>query len=216
MSDSFLTSAEQIKIDETIRNLEQNTSGEILVLIVPGSDDYVVAAAWASMGITIPMALSLSAVIGPAFWLSAANMWVFLSLMAVLFPALFLIMRRSPAITRFLVSKDEMEQNVEEEARSRFFSEGLFRTKDATGVLIFISLLERQAHIIGDRGIDAVTSQEEWKEILNRMTAGIRSGNPGASIVEAVEKIGNLLTRRLPPGADDVDEVRNLIIEKDA
>jgi putative membrane protein len=62
---------------------------------------------------------------------------------------------RLPRLKRLFVSEKEMDHEVREAATIQFFLKGLFRTREETGVLIYLSVFEGKVWVLGDRGVDA-------------------------------------------------------------
>jgi putative membrane protein len=87
-------------------------------------------------------------------------------------------------------------------------SEEVFATRDRSGVLLFLSLFERRAIVMGDKGIAARVRQEDWEGIIATIVRGMREGKPAESLIEAVRACGGLLERQgLAIRQDDRDEL---------
>jgi putative membrane protein len=69
----------------------------------------------------------------------------------------------------------------------QFHARGLTRTRDRTGVLIFVSLAERYARIIADEGITAKVGNREWQLALNELTKHMRDGRIAQGFIAAIE-----------------------------
>ncbi len=96
-----------------------------------------------------------------------------------------------------------------------FFSEKLYKTKDENGILLFISVFERRACILGDAGINARISQKEWEEIITLIPLGIKEKQQCKALCQAVERVGDILKVHFPIQEDDENELHNLIIRQD-
>jgi putative membrane protein len=105
-----------------------------------------------------------------------------------------------------------MEAEVERAAFTHFFTEGLHTTREATGVLIFLSVLERRVWILGDRGINARIQPKSWQEFVDRLTAGIRDNHRCDALCRVIGEIGEVLADRFPPRTDDRNELEDLVI----
>jgi putative membrane protein len=84
-------------------------------------------------------------------------------------------------------------------AVEQFVVRGITRTKDRTGVLIFVSLAERYARIIADEGIAAKVHTSEWQEAVDALTAHMRDGRIAAGFIAAIERCGAVLATHAPP-----------------
>jgi putative membrane protein len=79
-------------------------------------------------------------------------------------------------------------------------------------VLIYVSVAERYAEIIADTGIDKVVPKGTWQAIIDDLTLRLSDGRPGDGFVEAIERVGALLSKHFPPGTRDPNELPNHLI----
>jgi putative membrane protein len=101
-----------------------------------------------------------------------------------------------PALRRFCAGKDLMEQRVAMRAFEAFVTEEVFNTRDRTGVLIFVSLLEHEVLVIGDSGVNARVRENDWNDIVRRIVKGLRSHSATHGLTEAIRMTGDLLVER--------------------
>lgn len=191
---------------------ELRTSGEIVPMIVSQSDSYPLASIRGGILFALPVSLLLTAPVAGMFWLEPTNMWIFLVLLLLLFWGATLVIHFFPGIKRYLLSREDLEAEVEETALAAFFTERLYKTKDANGILIFISLLERKAWVIADSGISDRIPHERWQDAVSVITTGIREKKQCQAICQAIGMIGEILEKEFPIGDDDHNELHNLII----
>jgi len=93
-------------------------------------------------------------------------------------------------------------------ATAAFVDQEVFRTRDRTGILIFLSLLERRVVVLADAGINARVPQVEWDAIVALVVAGMRQGQPGPALATAIRRSGDLLAaHRFERRPDDRDEL---------
>jgi putative membrane protein len=79
-------------------------------------------------------------------------------------------------------------------------------------VLVFLSLLERRAVVLGDSGINARVADGEWSRIVGDLARGMGAGRPADALVGAIDACGDLLDRAgLERREDDRDELSNSI-----
>ncbi len=207
----FLTLAEREKIRSAVAEAEKTTSGEIVPMVVSSSYDYPMANVLGGVAISLPLSLLLTPVIGRWFWIGGQNMWLFLGFLIALFLLFHQVVGRTVWLKRVFVSPREIEEEVEEAAVVSFFQEGLYRTRESSGVLIFVSVFERRVWILADRGINEKVGTGKWDEIVQGIVAGIRGKRQADAICEAVKKTGELLKTHFPGRPDDRDELKNLI-----
>ena len=93
-----------------------------------------------------------------------------------------------------------------------FFNEKLYRTRQENGILIYISVLEHRVWVLADSGINSRIKPEQWQEIVDHITTGIKEKRQGEAIGEAVARVGAILRDHFPITADDPNELHDLII----
>lgn len=212
LAQEFLTETEQQAVTNEVRQAERETSGEIVPMIVSASHHYPMAAVRGATLITLPLALFCTSLLGSLFWLGSDNMYLFVFFFVLFYLPLRFAVNRSVKLKRLFLSPSEAEEEVEEAATTSFYGEGLYRTRDENGILLFISVLEQKVWVLGDRGINARINPAEWEEIVTELTTGIKAGNQGEVLCRAVRRIGALLKTHFPYRRDDTDELHNLII----
>ena len=87
------------------------------------------------------------------------------------------------------------------------------RTIGRTGILIYLSMAEHRAEIVGDEAITSVTTPETWGEAMAALIAHVKAGRPGDGIVAAVEEIGEVLAEKFPKSTADTNEIPDKLIE---
>ena len=160
----FLSDEDRRKIEAAVREAEKKTSGEIVPMVVSASYHYPVADIIGGFAFAFPVALALTYLLGQSFWIGGQNLWLFLGMLTVLFAAFHTLVKHWPGLKRFFISGREIDEEVEEAAITAFYREGLHRTRDETGVLVFISVFEHRVWVLADRGIDALVKEGQWEE----------------------------------------------------
>jgi putative membrane protein len=122
----------------------------------------------------------------------------------------YLVAAFVPPLRRFLAGEEVLEVRTRRRAAVAFLEQEVFRTRDRTGILLFLSLFEHRVVLLADSGIHAKVEEERWEAITRRVAEGIRSGRPGPALVEAIRECGELLERHgVERRADDRDELAN-------
>lgn len=213
LAQKFFSEQERKQVEAAVQAAEKQTAGEIVCLIESASYRYPMANVIGATVFAIPLALVLTHILGGWLWIGTQNLWLFLGVSGVLWGLLYLTVDRVPMIKRWFISKREMDEEVEEAAVTSFFYHGLYRTRDANGILLFISVFEHKVWILADHGINAKVATGQWDEIVAQVTEGLRKGHRAQAIVAAVATIGDMLATHFPIKADDTDELSNLIIK---
>lgn len=203
------------RIKDAINRAESRTSGEIVPVVVPMSDPYEVAM-WKGGALAAVLALAAAVLVfqfyeGWGFgWLHTGWGVALITLIAGVAGAAAGAYIRP--LKRLLAGPDDMTRAVHRRAMKAFVDEEVFATRDRTGILIFISLLEHRIEVLGDTGINQKVSSEEWVEIVERIQTGIRSGKISEGLVEAIEMCGTLLEKSgVEIREDDTDELSNAL-----
>ena len=202
------TEADRARIADAVRAAESRSRGEIVAAVVPAADEYG-GAVWrgAAFGAMLGPLLVTRVDLVSGAWSDPAP-WMMVLAAAGGCAVGFLAVRSSAVLTRWLATDEEIELRVERAARTAFLEHEVFATRDRSGVLIFLSLLERRVMVLADSGIDAVVDPGAWSGIVDQIVRGIREGRPADALVEAIERCGELLDRAgLERREDDRDEL---------
>jgi uncharacterized membrane protein len=71
-------------------------------------------------------------------------------------------------------------------------------TTQRNGVLIYISLADRDVEVVADRGLDQLISAQEWQGVCQRLEQAFRQGRYQAAMCDAIHDIGVLMARAYP------------------
>jgi putative membrane protein len=104
-------------------------------------------------------------------------------------------------------------RRVRRRAVMLFKTGGERRTIGRTGILIYLSMGERRAEIIGDEAITKATTPETWGEAMAALITDVKAGRPGDGIVAAVERIGDVLAEHFPKSSTDTNEIPDKLIQ---
>jgi putative membrane protein len=206
--ESFFSRADLAEIEVAVHEAEGTTAGEIVPFVVSRSDHYE-AAAWkgATLGSFLGVAAAAATYQLGGFWGGFLLAWILLPPLvggAVGFATVALIR----PLKLWLAGSAAVDRRVHERATAAFVENEVFRTKERTGILIFLSLFERRVVVRGDSGINARVKQQEWDALVATIVDGIRSGRPGAALASAIRRCGELLARRgVAIRPDDTDEL---------
>lgn len=206
----LFSSADIERISAAVRDAESRTSGEIVPYVVAESDDYE-EAEWRGAALLGTLALTGTAIhdFVSARWLLFGPAEV--ALAGLLAGALgLLLVKFVPALKRLLAGRSLMRYRVQQRAAEAFIAEEVFATRDRTGILLFVSVLEHQVLVVGDGGINRKVEKFEWEGVVQQIIAGIRAGKAVEGVVGAIRSCGELLQRAgVERRPDDTDELGN-------
>jgi putative membrane protein len=202
----LFSAADEEAIRAAVADAEQRSAGEVVPWIVEACDPYP-EAGWraAALGALLGMALGAGAQLLAGAW-GAALLWLALPTLAG--GALGLALGQLPAMKRLLVDEEVLEHRVRTAAEAAFVRGEVFVTRERTGILVFLTLLEHRVVVLGDAGINARVRPEEWQAIADDIVAGIRRSRPAAALAAGIEACGRLLAERgVPQQEADVNEL---------
>ena len=87
------------------------------------------------------------------------------------------------------------------------------RTRGRTGIILYLSLLERRAEIVADEAIHSRVQPEIWGEAMAALIGKVKEGRPGEGMALAVQKMGSVLAECLPPTLGNPNEIPDRLIE---
>jgi len=220
-----LTDEDRQKVSAAIAAAEANSNGEIVAVTTPISDPYHdVGLHWA----VVP----LFAVLAWAAWRPSALEWWYdfllggwgsdptmsqlLTLLMVFaalkFTVALLILKWMP-LRLALTPGATKSRRVRRRALAIFKSAAERRTTGRTGILIYLSMAEHRAEIIGDEAITKVTTPETWGEAMAALLVEVKAGRVGEGIVAAIEQVGVVLAEHFPRSSADINEIPDKLIE---
>ncbi len=217
LASQLFTETIRQQVAEAVATAEEKTSGEIVPVVATSSGRYdrpedIVGLITGLSLSGLAWCVDFGALFG-AGWEGgehAGPCWVTVAvLMVVGFVVGAITASHVAPLRRFFTPREEMRQEVMARAAEAFQTNRLRATKDATGVLIYVSLYERMVRVLGDDAIAAKVSQPQWDDICNAVIQGMAHGRPGGGLVEAIGKAGELLGEHFPRAEDDVDELTN-------
>lgn len=116
---------------------------------------------------------------------------------------------RSDVMRRVFVRPVTRVQRVEAAARTLFFERRIHSTTGRTGILLYVSVLEREAAFVVDLGVEALAATDAWKKAAGEIQEAVRQGADGVAVAALLRELAALLSPVLERSADDVDELAN-------
>ena len=219
-----LSEADRAQVSAAVAAAEAGSNGEIVAVITDRSDAYHDVGLHYAV-LVLFMALAFFAA-WPSWldwywtmlmgWSAAPTQRELLTLLLGIALAKFLgtlfIMKWMP-LRLALTPPSTKTRRVRRRALSIFKAAAERRTVGRTGILIYLSMGEHRAEIIGDEAITKVTTPETWGEAMVALITEVKAGRPGAGIAAAVEQVGVVLAEHFPRSAADTNEIPDSLIE---
>jgi putative membrane protein len=212
-------------VTEAVAKAERSSDGEIVTIVAPRSDAYHdVGLHYAVLAmLLVPTAGALipqgwiDRLLGLVFgWNASLNFRLLMLLLVVAMAAVFLVVRFAFAwmpLRMALTPAGTTTRRVRRRAVELFRAGTEKRTKGRTGILLYLSLLEHRAEIVADEAIHGRVEPDEWGEAMAALIDGVKAGRPGEGMALAVDRIGEVLARILPPTLDNPNELPDRLIE---
>ena len=220
-----LSDADHDKVSEAIAAAEARSAGEVVAVVTPQSDSYHdVGLHWAVAALILVLAWAAWNPAWLQWWYNLvtrgwhadptlSELLTFLMILAVLkFTAVLLILKYRP-LRLALTPPATKHRRVRRRAVAVFKAAAERRTTGRTGILIYVSLAERRAEIIGDEAITSVTSPETWGEAMTALLVELKQGRLADGIVAAIGLVGGVLAEHFPRSAEDLNEIPDKLIE---
>ena len=208
------------KIKDAVKNAESKTAGEIAAAFIKESDSYAVyelmfavICGFIYFFVMMFFAGGIEETIKNMTWDYHPNyLLIFYGLSTFLVIFIFYLLANINFIDRLIIPKSVMRRKVNERSVRHFMEAGVYDTKDRTGILIFISQLERRVELPADSGISEQIPQEKWNSIVNHIIDGVKSGNWVKHLNESIAECGKLLAEYYPIQPNDVNELKDGIV----
>jgi putative membrane protein len=186
-----LSEQDRARIAAAIRATEATTSGEIVCVLAQNSSAQATALPVliaAVLALAVPWIL-MAATTLPLQSILLLQILAFLALLAV---------SSLPRVRTALIPRATRRALAHRLAMEQFVSRGIARTRQRTGILIFVSLAERYARIIADEGIAARVPKAEWQGAIDSLVGHMRDDHVADGFIAAIEICGAVLARHFP------------------
>lgn len=105
----------------------------------------------------------------------------------------------------------EKKLSLKSLAEKEFIKAGIAKTKDATGILIFLVLNSKEFYLLADKNINEKVEQNTWDRIAKSMSEHFIEGSFCRGILNGLEQAGKILSTHFPIKPGDVNELSNVV-----
>jgi len=219
-----LSEADHERVSAAIAEAEARSDGEIIAIAADQSDSYHdVGLHYAVLVLFLVLAFFAAWPHQLELWWTRIMGWtaepsqrelltLLLGLALFKFLVVLFLMKWMP-LRLLLTPGSTKTRRVRRRAVMLFKTGGERRTIGRTGILIYLSMGEHRAEIMGDEAITAVTTPETWGEAMAALITDVKGGRPGDGIVAAVERIGDVLAEHFPKTSTDTNEIPDKLIQ---
>ena len=219
-----LCAEDHSRVSAAIAAAEEKSDGEIIAITADSSDSYH------DVGLHYAVLVLFLVLAFFAAWPGQLEMWwsrlmgwtaeptlrqlltLLLGFALLKFLAVLFILKWIP-LRLALTPSSTKTRRVRRRAIMLFKTGGERRTVGRTAILIYLSMGEHRAEIVGDEAITKVTTPETWGEAMTALLTHVKAGRPADGIVAAVEQIGAVLAEHFPKSTHDTNEIPDKLIE---
>ena len=219
-----LSEEDHARVSAAVAEAEAKSDGEIIAIAADTSDSYHdVGLHYAVLVLFLVLAYFAAWPHQLEFWWTRLMGWtaeptqrelltLLFGLALAKFLAVLFILKWMP-LRLLLTPGSTKTRRVRRRAVMLFKTGGERRTIGRTGILIYLSMGEHRAEIIGDEAITKVTTPETWGEAMAALITEVKAGRPADGIVAAVGLIGDVLADHFPKSNEDTNEIPDKLIQ---
>jgi putative membrane protein len=207
---SYANESDLREVEAAVAQAEKRTAGEIVPMIVKESTLSGHVPVIASLLIYV---ILITVVIAVGDRLPGPS-WAYDLALVLVSPLLGFMLAKNSGVRRLLTSKQDQVVSVLNRAQLEFHETGIPLTEGRTGVLIFVSLQERQAVILGDESISSKLDEKTWVDIVDGLLKHMKARRLKDGYIEAIAKVGAILEREFPIKPGDTNELPNSLVIK--
>ncbi len=190
-------------VTECVKEIEQGTNAELVIVVRARSGNY--AHADYLFGFLLAFAGLNFLLFSP---IEFGPFWVAIDVV-LLFLAGALISSRSGFLRRLFTTRRFRGNGVRTGAAAMFYEAGIANTDAELGILIYLSLLERQLELIADRGVLKAIPAVEWNEHLFDLHEAGQTADLNRFLI-ALRGFGVVLTKYLPATDENPNELPDM------
>lgn len=212
-----ISEADRARVAEAVARAEQATAAEIVCAVASESGRYdraeavvgLLGAVLALAGLHALRAPLLTALGGEAGALPLA--FQVGAVLAGFFLGNLLASGVHP-LRSFFVGRQEADEEVSRAAGYLFQARRLASTRARGGVLVYVSLFEREVVLLADEGAHAALGDQGLLEVRDQVVARLAARDLPGAFVAAAEGLGQRLKEALPRAPEDQDELPDALL----
>jgi putative membrane protein len=197
---AFLLPESKRRTTEVIRAIEARTCAEVVVTVRPAAERHIPTSL--AFGAAVAAIALFVMLVSPRVY--DVRTMPFDVLLTFVLAAL--VCHCVPALKRLLTPRKRRFAAAGREASAAFSELGVGKTKQRTGVLVFVSLFERTALVVADEGVPTALLGEAYDARVGELSRSVAALDVDAFLA-ALAALGTLLAGILPRRPDDVNEL---------
>lgn len=214
-----VSSEQRDSVAAAVSAAEQNSCCEIVPVVATASGRYDRAedlvGLWLAAAGAVAVFLLLPGNVETGHWGGFpvwAQVLILVATIAVCFLIGAVLADRFHGLRLLFTARQQMQEEVNLRARELFFDRRVHHTEGASGILIFVSLYERMAVVLGDRSVVEKLGEDFPKQLCERLTAALRKEDIASAICDAINHAAPSLAAALPRAEGDVNELSDALV----
>ena len=211
-----LTAEERERITLAVQAAELHTNAEIVPMIVARSGlyrDTQHRAGLVAALVVLSVLLTFDMLWLPWGWHASNAAWLILA--TVIGYGVGTWLGTLVSVIRLLTPIDRMHHKVRLRAERAFAQHSVTQTRERTGVLIMVSLLEHEIYVLPDLPLFQQVPKERWTQVVQAAVDRLKTGDLVGGLCQAIEACGLLLTEISPGRPDDnPNELPNELVQE--
>ena len=183
------------KISAQIASIESKTQAELVAVVVRHSSA-IAHVPWVLMMLLGSLFFIAEGIFFGLHWDRYPEITVPIATIGIYLLSMYL--SRLSSVQRILTPNVDEAWQVQQRAELEFYRAGISNTNQSTGVLIFISWMERRAVILADKGVSNLCSEEIWTDVINLMLKEFKRHDFYSGLEKAIQGCGEILISKLP------------------
>lgn len=208
-------------IKKAVEEAEKKTTGEITLAVTAESSHYsfwelLFSNIFAAIAIFafLPFSNKIKELYSILYWKNEPS-WilpVFFILMSFSLIIISFYITNIPFIDRLIIPDTVKKSCVTARAFQHFSQSNVYCTNEHTGILIFVSYMERQVRIIADKGISDKISQDIWNLITDEFAETLGKKDAKTAFITAIQRCGELLSENFPAHKENPNELSDGLV----
>ena len=211
----ILSDQERSRLDQLIAEAEKRTNTQIVLAVIKRSDDYA-ELPWKAFALSASVAGLFVAILDFIlnYWVSSTTVLIAAVVMLSTGAAFALLTIFIPGIARIFLSAHRAEVEVKQYAESLFLNRELFATSKRIGILLLVSLFERQVILLPDKGLSSRLTTNAMHDIIACMTQPLVHHELNRSLENGLEELSKALELTTQGPGNIENELSDQIIEE--
>ena len=216
MTDSFLDAQTETAVKRRVAALENTTGVEVVVAVIARADSYpeIPWKAFALGASIVSLVAAVSALLEPSWEAFKAVAETVVATLAGGAAAALVTIWVAP-FARLFLPRARREGEVLQYAQAMFLESGLSRTVRRNGILLLVSLFERQVVVVADYGVREKIGGGGLDPVVSSVTARLAQGALRNALLDGLAQLEEtLLARGFRPQPGDTNELPDAVVQQ--